>query len=77
MADELNRFFVQIISNLANEIPEAQIVKDYSFDHIRPEFKFRLTTVNDVEEFLLKIPSNKLTGLDGIPIRFMKLIPDF
>ncbi len=76
MANELNKFFVEVGSKLADEIPHAVIEQNYEFDHIRPIFEFQMTTIEEVKELLNKIPNNKSTGLDGIPIKFMKLVPD-
>ena len=76
MANELNRFFVEVGAKLADDIPDAVMEENYEFDQSRPVFEFQMTSVWEVKELLLQIPSNKSTGLDGILIKFMKLIPD-
>ena len=76
MANELNRFFSDIGPNLAAKIPESMLVPDYTFDNSRPVFVFTPCDAEEVEKLLMKIPSNKSTGLHGVPIKFLKMVPD-
>ncbi len=76
MANSINQFFVDIGPKLAAEIPDSLLDTDYSFDNSRSTLKLRCTNVNEIKKLLLRIPDKKSTGLDGIPIRFLKLVAD-
>ena len=76
MSNELNRFISEIGPNLASRIHESLLNPDYSFDNSRPNFVFEPVNIEEISKLLLKIPNNKSTGLDGIPIRFLKLVPE-
>ena len=72
MANQINNFFADIGPNLARNIPESLIQMDYSFDNSRPVFELVHTNVDEVAK-LIKGILNKSTGLDDIPIKFLKL----
>ena len=76
MSNELNRFFSEIGPNLASQIPDSLLNQNYEFDNSRPTFKFIPVTLDEIIKLLMKIPNSKSTGLDGVPIRFLKLVPD-
>ena len=72
MANQINDFFADIGPNLARDIPDSLININYEFPNNRPQFELANTMAEEVAK-LLKGISNKSTGLDQIPIRFLKL----
>ena len=76
MAEELNNFFANFGPELAAKIPESLLNKDYNFDGTRPIFIFSNITYDEVHKLLMAIPDSKSTGLDKIPVKFLKLVPE-
>ena len=46
---------------------------DFSFNGNYPKFEFNLTDENAVGKLLGAMSANKSTGVDGIPIRYLKM----
>ncbi len=76
MADILNDYFTDIGPNLAAEMPASLLDIDYTFTGNREKFNFKNTTVEEVKKLILNISNNKSTGIDGVPIRFLKMTID-
>ena len=73
MADHINNFFVDIGGNLASEIPDSLLEMDLNFKGDYERFCFRPVTEKEVQKLLRSMSVNKSTGVDGIPIRFLKI----
>ena len=73
MADQTNKFFAEIGPNLAANIPKSLLDMNYEFTSDREQFERVHTTEDEVAKLLQSIPNSKSTGLDTIPIRFLKL----
>ena len=73
MAEEINQFFADIGPSLARDIPDSLLDMDFTFRGDYPVFDFSLTDEAAVGKLLDHMSSNKSTGIDGIPIRFLKM----
>ena len=76
MANTMNNYFTDIGPNLAAGMPASLLDVDYNFDGSRDKFSLKHTTVDAVKKLILKISNNKSTGIDGVPIRFLKMTID-
>lgn len=78
VADTFNQFFTTVASSLLKKLPTGtgqygpiHLLNYYSnFTH--NNFSFRQVTEEAVKKILLALNSNKATGLDQIPSRFLK-----
>ena len=73
IANEINDYFIDIGSNLSDKIPNSTLELNLDKNLNYTELQLQLTTVEEIEKQLKKIPDSKATGDDGIPIRFIKL----
>ena len=73
MADEINNFFADIGSNLTAELPDSMLEIDMAFRGNHEKFSFHQINDSDVRKLLRSMPVNKSTGVDGVPIRFLKM----
>ncbi len=73
IANEINNFFADIGPNLANDIPDSVLHCDYSFRGDYETFNFRDVTIEEFMKLMCGISVNKLTGVDGIPVCFLKM----
>ena len=73
MANEINDFFSDIGPRLAEGIPESLLDIDLEFREDRELFHFHEIEDSDISKIMSSISSNKSTGVDGIPIRFLKM----
>ena len=73
IAEEINQFFADIGPNLAKEIPDSVLDMDFSFNGDYPKFQFVETDEIAIGKLLDNMSSNKSMGIDGIPIRFLKM----
>ena len=73
MANTINNFFADIGPKLAENIPDSLLDIDYTFEGDRDTFKFHHVEDEDIRKILASISNNKSTGVDGIPIRFLKM----
>ena len=76
MANILNDYFTDIGPNLSAEMPDSLLDINYEFDNIREKFEFIDTNVEEVKKLMLQISNNKSTGIDGVPISFLKMVID-
>ena len=74
MAEQINQFFINIGPDLARNIPDSLLDMDLSFKGNHALFKFSEISVDDVVKNIKRISSNKSTGVDGVPIRFIKIV---
>ena len=73
MSETFNRFFTEIGTNLADQLPNSN--KNYS-DFLTPvnsSFQLRQVSLSEVLKLLKNLATNKATGLDKIPCRLVKL----
>ena len=73
MANIMNDFFIDIGPNLAQDIPNSFLDMNLTFDNSREMFNFREVDEQEIGKLINAISSNKSTGVDGIPIKFIKL----
>ena len=73
---EINEFFANVGSNLAADIEPSNLILDFTHKPNIPFLSIVPTTTEEVREQLMKISDSKATGDDGIPIRFLKMVPD-
>ena len=73
IANELNAYFADVGKNLAADIRPSALELDFTPKAEIPSFRLKETTIEDVEKLLMEISDSKVTGEDGIPIRFLKM----
>ncbi len=76
MANIMNDYLTDIGTNLLAEMPESLLDVNYDFDNSREKFAMVDTNVEEVKNLMLKISNNKSTGIDGVPLRFLKMVID-
>ena len=76
MASEIIYFFADISPNLAAGIPDSLLECDYTFNGEHAEFNFTPVDELQIAKLLKQISVNNLTGIDGIPIRLLKMNND-
>ena len=80
IANELNEYFVNVGPTLANKIDY-----DYSRDQclnlnaiiVKSKFKLSIVRTETVKKALQRLSNDKATGIDGIPIKLLKLAIPF
>ena len=82
VANYINEFYTSIASSLVNKLPPAKNIFSTESDVFKEHYKsknvctnaFKLSpvTIDFVYKELLKLKSNKSTGPDGIPAKFLK-----
>ncbi len=75
MADEIDRYFNNIGRDLAAAMPDSLLEASYVLDEDRELFQLKEVAYDDVMKLLMKLSPNKSTGVDGIPIKFLKMTP--
>ena len=75
IANELNEYFVNVGPNLASKIENKS---EYKFSlnfslNAKMNFKFTTVTPETVTKLVLKLPNDKATGIDDIPIKLLKI----
>ena len=73
IVEELNHFFTNVGTNLAEQIPDSNLVLDLSYKENIPQLDIQPTTPEIVSKLLLQISDAKATGDDEIPVRFLKM----
>ena len=76
LVNELNEFFANIGSKLADDIEPSNLELDFTPNQNIPLLELRHTAPVEVLTYLNKISDSKATGEDGIPICFLKMVPD-
>ena len=79
VADGFNTFFTAVAAKLVSNLPNPSFNFDGNFVNcfyarkgvIKNSFFFSLVSENTLLKYLNKLHSNKSTGLDGIPARFI------
>ena len=76
MAEKINNYFADLGINLAERIPASLVELDLDFKGDYPPFALESITESDIRKLLDNMSSNKSTGIDGVPIRFLKMARD-
>ena len=76
IVNELNKYFSTIGPELDSAIGPSNLILNYNNRPNIPLLKLQDTTEEEVKKLLMAISDSKATGDDGIPIRFLKMIPD-
>ena len=76
MANLMNNFFTDIGPNLARDMPDSLLNIDYNFTGGYDKLALNITTQEEVKKLINKVSNDKSTGINGIPIRFLKMILD-
>ena len=80
VSDKFNTFYTTVAAELVKklhkrvrDLGESFVFNFYSLKGVKPnDFGFSLVTENQVFKYLIRLNSNKATGLDGIPSKFVK-----
>jgi len=80
VAEEFNSFYTTVASKLVEKLPKCQnlfgssfVFNFYSSKGVKADnFSFSLVSESKIFKYLNSLNSNKATGLDGIPSRFVK-----
>ncbi len=73
IACKINKYVSEIGPNLARQIPDSMLEVNYEFDGDFLPFEFTMTNREGIAKILDSLSPNKSTGVDGVPIRFVKL----
>ena len=73
IATELNEYFANIDVKLAQDIRPSQINLSFNNKPDIPFFELQMTTPAEVCKIMMSISDSKVTGDDGVPIRFIKM----
>lgn len=76
IAEAFNSHITRISEDLANTIPNSDIDPLTYVKQTNSSFSFREITIYEVLTLLRKIATNKATGLDKIPSKFLKIEGD-
>ncbi len=66
MANAFNEHFINIGSNLAQQIPQINYPPEYYINSVNKILTFREITEEEVLTLLLNMSSNKTTGMDSL-----------
>ena len=73
MANEFNEHFINIGSNLAQQISQPNHPPEYFINRVDKIFTFREIFEEEVLTLLLNMSTNKATGMDRLSIKLVKL----
>ena len=73
MADAFNEHFINVGSNLAQQLSQSHFPPEYYIDRVDEILTFREISEEEVLTFLLNMSTNKATGMDQLSIKLVKL----
>ena len=73
MADAFNEHFINIGSNLAQQLSQSHFPPEYYINRVDKIFTFREISEEEVLTLLLNMSTNKATGMDQLSIKLVKL----
>ena len=73
MADAFNEHFINIGSNLVQQLSQSHFPPEYYINRVDKMFTFRAISEEEVLTLLLNMSTNKATGTDQLSIKLVKL----
>ena len=73
MADAFNEHFINIGSNLVQQLSRSHFPPEYYINRVDKIFTFREISEEEVLTLLLNMSTNKATGMDQLSIKLVKL----